>query len=140
MFQRRRDWYRLNVKPPQSAVGEISRMNFSFMGGRGPKSLRFLRLLYHLPNFVKLAWRLFWDSRIPIYRKAVLVLFEILAVLFAVLYFINPLDFDFLPVIGKADDIIVGLLAISLPGAWLFIKLSPEHVVREHVDRISSGQ
>ena len=89
-------------------------MNFSFMGGRGPKSLRFLRLLYHLPNFIKLAWRLFWDSRIPVYRKAVLVLFEILAVLFAILYFINPLDFDFLPVIGKADDLIIGLLAISI--------------------------
>ena len=68
------------------------------------------------------------------------MLFEILAVVFAVLYFINPLDFDFLPVIGKADDIIIGLLVISIPGAWLFIKLSPEHVVREHVDRISSGQ
>ena len=115
-------------------------MNFSFMGGKGPKSLRFLRLLYHLPNFVKLAWRLFWDSRIPIYRKAVLILFEIFAVLFAILYFINPLDLDFLPVIGKTDDIIIGLLAISVPGAWLFIKLSPEHIVREHVERISSGQ
>ena len=115
-------------------------MNFSFMGGKGPKSLRFLRLLYHLPNFAKLAWRLFWDSRIPVYRKAVLVLFEILAVLFAVLYFINPLDFDFLPVIGKADDVIIGLLAISVPGAWLFIKLAPEHIVREHVERVSSGQ
>ncbi len=115
-------------------------MNFSFMGGNTPKSLRFLRFFYHLPNFVKLAWRLFWDRRIPLYRKAVLVLFEILAVLFAILYFINPLDFDFLPVIGKVDDIIIGLLAISIPGAWLFIKLSPEHVVREHVERISSGQ
>ena len=110
------------------------------MGGNTPKSLRFLRFLYHLPNFVKLAWRLFWDRRIPFYRKVVLVLFEILAVLFAILYFINPLDFDFLPVIGKVDDIIIGLLAISIPGAWLFIKFSPEHVVREHVERISSGQ
>lgn len=67
-------------------------------------------------------------------------MFEIIAVLFAILYFINPLDFDFLPVIGKADDIIIGLLAISFPGAWLFIKLSPEDIVREHVERISSGQ
>ena len=110
------------------------------MGGKMPKLIRFMRLLYHLPNFVKLAWRLFWDRRIPIYRKALLVLFEMFAVLFAILYFINPLDLDFLPIFGKMDDVIIGLLAISLPGAWLFIKLSPEHIVREHVKRISGGK
>ena len=69
------------------AIDETWLVNFSLLRARMPKSLRFMRLLYHLPNFVKLAWRLFWDRRIPIYRKAVLVLFEIFAALFAILYF-----------------------------------------------------
>ena len=107
------------------------------MGGKIPKSLRLMRLLYHLPNFLKLAWRLFLDRRVPVHRKAVLVLFEIAAVGFAIVYFINPLDLDFIPILGKVDDLIIGLMVVTIPGAWLFIKLSPEDVVREHVECIS---
>jgi len=32
-----------------------------------------LRLLWHLPNFAKLYWRLFTDRRVPLRAKAVLV-------------------------------------------------------------------
>ncbi len=108
--------------------------------GKMPRIFRFLRFLYHLPNFVKLAWRLFWDPRIPIYRKAILVVFGMLAIALAVAYFYLPFDAipDFLP-IGRGDDLLIGMFLILVPGAWLFIKLSPKHVVREHVDRIAGG-
>lgn len=106
--------------------------------GTPPKSLRFLRFLYHLPSFVKLAWRLFLDSRVPIYRKAILIVFELIALAFAVAYFVFPFDFDFHP-LGKFDDLIIGGFLILAPGTWLFIKLCPEHIVHEHVDRISKG-
>ena len=109
--------------------------------GQTPKSFRFLRFLYHLPSFVKLTWRLFWDARIPIYRKAVLIIFEILAFAFALLYFRFPIDLlpDFVPIFGYIEDLLVGIFLILVPGAWLFIKFAPEHIVQEHVDRISQG-
>lgn len=115
-------------------------MNSFLFGGRGRGTFRFLRIFLHFPNFIRLAWRLFGDERVPIYRKAILVLAELVAVAFAIAYFVNPLDFDFLPIFGRIDDIVVGCLVILVPGAWLFIRLCPEHVVREHVDRISQGQ
>ena len=110
-----------------------------FWGGKLPGTLRILRWLYHLPNFAKLTWRLFWDPRVPIYRKAILVVFELIAIAFAVAYFVYPLDFDFLPIVGKIDDLLIGIFLILFPGAWLFIKLSPESIVLEHVERISKG-
>ena len=112
-------------------------LNSFLFGGNSRGPFRLFRLLLHFPNFVKLAWRLFVDERVPVYRKAILILAELLAVIFAAAYLINPLDFDFLPIIGKLDDLIVGAFVILVPGAWLFIKLCPEHIVREHVDRIS---
>ena len=112
-------------------------LNSFFFGGKGQGSFRLFRLLLHFPNFVKLAWRLFVDERVPIHRKAILILAELVAIIFAVAYFVNPLDLDFLPIFGKFDDLVVGAFVILVPGAWLFIKLCPEHIVREHVDRIS---
>lgn len=112
-------------------------LNSFFFGGNSRGPLRLFRLLLHLPNFVKLAWRLFVDERVPIHRKAILILAELLAIVFAVAYFVNPLDLDFLPIVGKTDDIVIGAFLILVPGAWIFIKLCPEHIVREHVDRIS---
>ena len=115
-------------------------MNPFFFRGKGLGSFRLFRLLLHFPNFVKLAWRLFNDERVPIYRKAIFICAELFAIAFAILYLINPLDFDFLPIIGRFDDIIVGVLVILVPGTWLFIRLCPEPIVREHVDRISRGE
>ena len=77
------------------------------------------------------------DERVPVYRKAILILAELLAIIFAVAYLVNPLDFDFLPIIGRFDDLLIGAFVILVPGAWFFIRLCPEHIVREHVDRIS---
>jgi uncharacterized membrane protein YkvA (DUF1232 family) len=113
-------------------------MRSPFFGGKTPKTFRFLRFIYHLPNFIKLTWRLFWDSRVPIHRKAIFVVFVMLAVVLSVAYFHLPFDAipDFLP-IGRGDDLLVGIFLILVPGAWLFIKLAPEDIVLEHVDRIS---
>ena len=102
------------------------------------KILRFVRFLLHLPRFVKLAVRLFVDSRVPIHRKAILVLTELIAVMFAIVYFVFPLDFDFLPVIGKLDDLLLALFLISAPGVWLFVKLCPQPIVLEHVRQLAN--
>ena len=114
--------------------------NTFFSGGQSRGPFRFLRLLLHFPNFIKLTWRLFTDPRVPIYRKAILILAEVLAVVFAIAYLVNPLDFDFIPVFGRIDDLVVGAFVILVPGAWLFIRLCPEPIVREHVDSISRGE
>ena len=102
------------------------------------KIFRFVRFLLHLPRFVKLAVRLFVDSRVPIHRKAILVLTELIAVMFAIVYFVFPLDFDFLPVIGKLDDLLLALFLISAPGVWLFVKLCPQPIVLEHVRQLAN--
>ena len=117
-------------------------MNPFFFGSKGRGIFRFLRIFLHFPNFIRLTFRLFRDSRVPIYRKAILVVFEILAVAFAVFYLVYPIDliFDFLPIGGRLDDIFIGALIILVPGAWLFIKSCPAHIVQEHVDRISRGE
>ena len=102
------------------------------------KIFRFVRFLLHLPRCVKLAVRLFVDSRVPIHRKAILVLTELIAVMFAIVYFVFPLDFDFLPVIGKLDDLLLALFLISAPGVWLFVKLCPQPIVLEHVRQLAN--
>ena len=102
------------------------------------KIFRFVRFLLHLPRFVKLAVRLFVDSRVPIHRKAILILTELIAVMFAIVYFVFPLDFDFLPVIGKLDDLLLALFLISAPGVWLFVKLCPQPIVLEHVRQLAN--
>ena len=112
-------------------------MNSFFFGGNSRGRFRLLRILLHFPNFIRLTWRLFSDERVPIYKKTILVLAELLAVGFAIIYFVNPLDFDFLPVFGHIDDLLIGALVILVPGAWIFIRMCPPHVVREHVTRIS---
>jgi uncharacterized membrane protein YkvA (DUF1232 family) len=87
-----------------------------------------LRLLWHLPNFAKLYWRLFKDWRVPLRAKAVLVA--------AALYILSPFDFlpDFVsPFVGRLDDLVVFLLAAR----W-FISLCPPDVVQERVREISN--
>jgi len=86
------------------------------------------RIIRHLPKFIKLYWRLFWDKRVPIYLKLILI--------GAVLYVISPIDIipDWLyPIIGEMDDVAVLFIALRL-----FITRSPQDVVREHVRQIES--
>ena len=115
-------------------------MNPFFFGGKGRGTFRFLRIFLHFPNFVRLTWQLFKDTRVPIHRKAIFIVAQILAGAFAIAYFVYPIDFDFLPIIGRIDDLVIAVLLILVPGAWLFIRLCPEHIVREHVNRISRGE
>lgn len=70
----------------------------------------------------RLAWRLFWDRRVPLWTKLIPLL--------ALAYIIFPADIlpDLALGFGKFDDI-----AILLIGVKLFIELSPPDVVREHL-------
>jgi|SRR5215813_3375297 len=90
-------------------------------------TLQVLRLLWHLPNFAKLYWRLFTDRRVPLRAKAILGA--------AVLYVLDPFDFlpDFLfPFFGMLDD-----LAVFIFAARWFIALCPPNVVQERVREIN---
>jgi uncharacterized membrane protein YkvA (DUF1232 family) len=81
----------------------------------------------HVPSFVKLYWRLFRDRRVPLLPKALLVLLAV--------YLLSPLDVvpELVPVLGATDDLVVGI-----GGLWLFVRLCPPPVVREHVMAIAA--
>jgi len=85
------------------------------------------KFVLHLPDFLRLFARLLADNRVPLIAK--------LAFLLPVAYLIIPLDFDFYPLVGYLDD-----LVLLWVGCWLFIRLSPPDVVREHVERIGRGE
>jgi len=99
--------------------------------------LKLLRFIYHLPNFLKLAWRLYWDPRVPVHVKFIPMLFGAMAIVFLAFYYVMPIDFwpDFLP-LGKLDDPFVPILLIFLPGIWLFVKACPREIVLEHAEMI----
>jgi len=108
---------------------------------KGTYRFKLSRIIYHLPNFIKLFWRLFQDPRVPIYQKTIPILFGAISVVIATVYFIGlkvDLMPDFLPIIGVLDDIIISIAIIFVPGAWLFIKFCPKDIVLEHVERIDS--
>lgn len=103
-------------------------MSFRGLGRPGP--LQVFRFIWHLPNFVRLYWRLFNDGRVFLIPKAILVA--------AVAYILVPIDLlpDWMPpIVGQIDDIVVAAIALKL-----FMKLCPQHVVQEHVERISDGR
>jgi len=88
-----------------------------------------LKLLWHLPNLIKLFGRLLRDRRVGLVPKLIFVA--------GVAYFIFPLDMipDFpLVGLGQIDDFVVLLVA-----SRLFIALAPRNVVEEHVQLIDSG-
>jgi uncharacterized membrane protein YkvA (DUF1232 family) len=93
----------------------------------GPQ--RITQLISHLPNFLKLFWRLLNDRRVPLWPKLFLIL--VLAYVFA------PIDLlpDFVPGLGQIDDLV--LIFLGLQG---FVRLCPREVVREHVLAIAAGR
>lgn len=88
------------------------------------------KLIWHLPRFIKLYWRLFMDRRVPLYLKLIPV--------GALLYFISPIDIIpelISPFFGIVDDVVIVLMAFKY-----FIKLSPKDVVAEHVRRLEAKE
>ena len=79
--------------------------------------------IYLIPNFLKLLFRLFKDSRVPTAEKAFL--------LGAIVYVISPIDLipDVIPFIGEVDDLYVVSLTILR-----LLNRTPAEVVREHWD------
>ena len=71
---------------------------------------------------VRLAWRLFWDQRVPLWTKLIPPI--------ALGYVLFPLDIipDVAVGLGQLDDV-----AVLLLGLKLFIELAPPDVVREHL-------
>ncbi len=70
----------------------------------------------------RLAWRLFWDKRVPLWTKVIPPA--------ALAYLLFPVDLipDVALGLGQLDD-----AAVLLLGAKLFIELAPPDVVREHL-------
>lgn len=99
---------------------------------------KWARILYHLPNYTRLFWRLWHDPRVPVYRKAIPVLTGFIAMFVGLAYVVMKLDVipDFLPFVGKVDDVVVLLALLFAPGAWVFMRLCPPSVVAEHVAQI----
>lgn len=84
--------------------------------------------LLHLPNFLRLFWRLLKDPRVGLAPKLLLLVM--------VVYVLMPVDFlpDFLVPLGQLDDLLV--IFLGLRG---FVRLCPKEVVREHVRVIAAG-
>ena len=70
----------------------------------------------------RLAWRLFWDRRVPMWTKLIPPA--------SLAYVLFPVDLipDVALGLGQLDD-----LAVLLIGVKLFVELSPPDVVREHL-------
>lgn len=76
-----------------------------------------------IPNFLKLLYRLFKDSRVPMAEKAM--------VIGAIAYVVSPLDLlpDVIPFIGQVDDLyLIGLVVLRL------LARTDDAVIQEHWD------
>ncbi|MCI0338935.1 MAG: DUF1232 domain-containing protein [Acidobacteria bacterium] len=76
-----------------------------------------------IPNFIKLLYRLFKDSRVPLAEKALLI--------GTIAYVISPLDFipDLIPFVGQVDDLyLIALVLLRM------LSRTSDDVLREHWD------
>ena len=86
-----------------------------------------LSIISRLPKYLRLTWRLLWDSRIPLLPKVFVIL--------TVLYGLSPFDIipeAILPHIGLGDDIVFVILSIRN-----LIAASPQNIVQEHAHKIA---
>ena len=74
--------------------------------------------LFRLISSIRLIWKLLTDSRVPFWIRIALPL--------ALIYVISPIDIlpDFIPVMGRVDDIIA-----IVAGIMILLKLAPKKVV-----------
>jgi uncharacterized membrane protein YkvA (DUF1232 family) len=81
-----------------------------------------LAWLQDVARQARLAWRLFWDRRVPLWTKLIPPA--------ALAYLLFPIDLipDVALGLGQLDDV-----AVLLIGVKLFIELAPPDVVREHL-------
>lgn len=77
--------------------------------------------LFRLISSIRLIWKLLTDSRVPFWIRIALPL--------ALLYVISPIDIlpDFIPVMGRVDDIIA-----IVAGIMILLKLAPKKVVNQY--------
>lgn len=75
----------------------------------------------------RLAWRLLWDSRVPLWTKLVPFV--------GLIYILSPIDFIPDPILGlgQLDDI-----GILLLGLRVFVELVPEEIVLQHLEAMGS--
>jgi hypothetical protein len=86
-------------------------------------------MITHLPQFIRVFYRLMRDERVSVFAKAVpfLILF---------LMFTPPaIELDFIPILGEVDWLLASFIALKL-----FVWLCPPDVVRQHVGQIARGQ
>ena len=91
------------------------------------KKLNLARIIFHIPNFIKLSLRLLKDKKVPFHLK--------LLVYGAIAYTLSPYDLlpDFLiPFFGFFEDIVIGILCLIG-----LVKGSPPEVVEGHVKAIN---
>lgn len=105
---------------------------YGYFGQNQPS--KFLRIIYYIPNFIRLFLRLFRDRRIPFYKKAIPVLGAILSLS----YILFPFDMlpDLMVFIGQLDDLTV-ILIFMIPSIWIFIRSCPKELVKEYAHEIS---
>ena len=87
-----------------------------------------VRILFHIPNFIKLSFRLLRDRKVPFYLK--------LLVYGAIAYVLSPYDLipDILiPFLGYFEDIFIGILCLIG-----LVKGSPPEIVEGHVKAIDA--
>ena len=72
----------------------------------------------------------------PAYKKVL----PVIAGIICLAYIVFPFDVlpDTLVFVGQLDDITVVLL-IMVPSIWLFIRICPKELVKEHTRQINSG-
>ena len=89
---------------------------------RSPDTNAMLAWVRDAARQARLAWRLFWDQRVPLWTKVIPPI--------ALGYLLFPVDIipDVALGLGQLDDI-----AVLLLGLKLFIELAPPDVVREHL-------
>jgi uncharacterized membrane protein YkvA (DUF1232 family) len=86
-----------------------------------------LSILFNLPKYMRLSWRLMKDRQVPWHSKLIVILVG--------LYVLSPIDLipEFvIPHLGFGDDLLFFLLAIQH-----LIRSSPKEIASHHANEIA---